>query len=149
MSEKKDVLDFPLEELEVPAAIKLMMGAATKCVTAVGGGHYTPTLLTDDERLLQLSEKLEARVEDALDAAKAVREEPVSEDAPNEVAVEESDIFLMEDGEVLNYKGVLFQKACNERVYSSDGPDEQYNSYCVKRWGHVGYQHEDMEGRTR
>jgi len=147
MSEKKDVLDFPLEELEVPAAIKLMMGAATKCVTAVGGGQYTPILLTDDERLLQLSEKLEARVEDALDAAKAVREEPVSEDAPNEVAIDESDIYLMNDDLTINYKGLLFHRTCNQPV--APETEGTFPTYCIKVANHQHPEHEDIEGNRR
>jgi hypothetical protein len=149
MSEKKDVLDFPLEEVEVPQAIALMMQAATKCHFPVGTQGPDGTIVAeahvDMERLQLLCEKLEARVEDALDEAKAIRTEPAVEDAPNDVPLVETDIFLMEDGEVLNYKGILYKKSCNRSVVrASDGAVE--DTYCIKQWGHQNPIHEDEFG---
>lgn len=138
---KKDVLEFPLEELEVPAAIKLMMQAAYKT------GYLGEVAMTHDERILQLSEKLEARVEDAIDAAKAVREEPVSEDAPNEVAIVETDIFLMNDDLTINYKGILFHRTCNQPVVPET--EGTFPTYCIKVANHQHPEHEDIEGNRR
>jgi len=152
MSDKKDVLEFPLEELEVPEAIKLMMQAATQCYFSVGQingeGVVAEEKYVNNERLLLLSEKLEARVEDAIEDAAAVRTEAVPEDAPNEIEVDPADIFVMNDGDILNYKGVVYQKACNELVSSGD-ESVLASTYCMKRWGHNHPEHEDMEGNRR
>jgi hypothetical protein len=144
MADKKDVLEYPLEELEVPAAIKLMMQAAYKTGVDLGVVEEVDT----EERLLELSEKLEARVEDAIENAAAVRTEAVPEDAPNEIEVDPADIFIMNDGDILNYKGVVYQKACNELVSSGD-ESVLASTYCMKRWGHNHPEHEDMEGNRR
>jgi hypothetical protein len=143
----RDIMEFPLENVEIPAAIKLMMQAATKCVELVGHQDLT----VDDERLLALSEKLEARVEDEVEKASAIRDEPAEEDgnAPDEVAVEEGDIFVMHGGETLNYKGVVYQKACNSRVLAAGSHGDTPDTWCIKRWYHRGLDHEDMEGNVR
>lgn len=143
MVEKKDILEFPLEELEIPPAIKLMMQAALATgIEMEKGAEQT-------ERLLQLSEKLEVRVEDAIDAAKSVRDEPVEEDEPNKFEdAEPSDTQLViENGEVYRvvHKGVIFAKLCNVRVSVFD----DYQTTCIKEWGHEGYSHEDRFGGVR
>jgi hypothetical protein len=145
--EKKDVLEFPLEELEVPQAIVLMMQAAAKCVSAqVSQNGYEAHTDVDLERLQQLCEKLEAYADDKIEAGAAIRTEPVVEDAPNEEAVDESEIFLQNDGDTLNVRGVLYQKACNTKVYD-DGVSEV--TYCIKQFGHNGQLHEDRFGNER
>lgn len=153
---KKDVLEFPLEELEVPQAIALMMQAATKCVHH-GMAHADP-LLTDDVRLQELAEKLEARVEDAIDAAKAVRDESVPEDAPNEPIYTNLDghkVSLVEEyvDEAMDsiitkviVDNLIYVLICNENVALDD---EENMSRCIKAWGHSYPSHEDMEGNFR
>src|SRR6476469_5739551 len=89
--EKKDVLEFPLEELEIPQAIVLMMQAAAKCVSA--------------------------------------EIEPNGYEARANVDLE----CLQQDGDTLNVRGVLYQKACNKKVYD-DGVSEV--TYCIKQFGH-------------
>jgi hypothetical protein len=152
--EKKDVLEFPLEELEVPQAIVLMMQAAVKCagygheitIEDFNAGNGNLEVPIDLERLQQLCEKLEAYVDDKIEAGAAIRTEPVVEDAPNEEAVDESEIFLQNDGDTLNVRGVLYQKACNTKVYD-DGVSEV--TYCIKQFGHNGLIHEDRFGNER
>lgn len=151
MTDKKDVLEFPLEELEVPQAIVLMMQAAaarptisTWCDEQENSGFEV-----DNERLFALCEKLEAYIEDKLEAAGAIRNEPAAEDAPNEFEpAEESDTHLQrdEEGNVRRviHNGSVFILACNERVYydSVDG----VSTTCIKEFGHKSLIHEDEFG---
>lgn len=152
MTDKKDVLDFPLEEVEVPQAIALMMQAAAKCGAIIEEGDAE-----DEEKALErlqlLCEKLEARIQDEIDSLTAVRTEPTPEDAPNdplEVDVA-SQIFASgtdaDSSEFLNWEGRLFKKMCNERVHTD--PDSGESTYCIKQWAHQGIEHEDMEGNIR
>lgn len=145
MSEKKDVLEFPLEELEVPQAIVLMMQAATQCVDV----DHSDSPSTDLDRLQLLAEKLEARVEDAIEDAKAVRDIPVEEDEPNRFEpVDGHEMHLvMADGMVRQVvvDGVLFVLTCNEHV--TVGESGRMTS-CIKQWGHLA-EHTDMEGNYR
>lgn len=150
MSDKKDILEFPLEELEVPQAIALMMQAGTTCVHH-GMRHEDP-LLTDDHRLIQLCEKLEARIEDAIENARFekkitdVEEEEIYRDAePSETHL------VLADGDVYQvvHKGVVFGKLCNEIVNSEVLGETEETTRCIKQWGHKMPEHEDMDGRFR
>ena len=153
---KKDVLEFPLEELEVPQAIVLMMQAAaarptisTWCDEQENSGFEV-----DNERLQQLAEKLEARVEDAIDAAKAVREDATAEDAPNEPLysdVEGHTVTLVE--EYIDHAGVnvitkvvvdrtVYGLLCNRGVFDNGG----IQTTCIKRFDHQSLIHEDEFG---
>lgn len=49
-------------------------------------------------------------------------------------------------GDVINYLGENFYKACSSFVAELEGGGQ---SSCVKRIGHPGIIHEDFEGRTR
>lgn len=150
MEGKKDVLEFPLEELEVPHAITIMMQAATQCVEAqtriVDGAPYGYTLETDLDRLQLLCEKLDARIDDELDKARAVRDIPAEEDEPNKfVDADPSDTILVYEDDMVHqvvHDGVIFQKACNHLVYSAEGIE---TTYCIKQWDHANM-HEDMFG---
>jgi hypothetical protein len=141
---EKDVLEFPLEKLEIPLAIILMMQAAYRT------GYEGERVTTHEERVQLLSEKLEARVEDSINAAKAVREEPAEEDEPNRFEpVDGRHIHLVIEDEVIKQvvvDGVLFNLTCNQRV-KSGGIQEA--TYCMKQWGHKAPEHEDMEGNYR
>lgn len=150
---KKDVLEFPLEELEVPQAIVLMMQAATTCVS-FSTNDAGPETETDNDRLQLLAEKLEARVEDAIDAAKAVREDATSEDAPNEPLysdVEGHTVTLVE--EYIDHAGVnvitkvvvdrsVYGLLCNRGVFDNGG----IQTTCIKRFDHQSLIHEDEFG---
>jgi hypothetical protein len=146
MTLKKDILEFPLEELEVPQAIGLMMQAASNTREAVMVVDGKVTLRTNDDMLQLLCEKLEARVEDALDAARSSVIAEVEEDATDEEPVEWSDVVLLEDGDILNVKGVVYQRACNKPVVSGQVTDD---TFCVLRWGHRGDLCMDMNGEFR
>lgn len=161
MTDKKDVLEFPLEKVTVPAAIKLMMQAATKCVgfnheiTVADFEAGKVTIPVDNDRLQELADKLEARVQDEIDSAMAVRTEPAPEDDPNGpsyVPVDEDDEVtkVMFEGEVefVVINGIVFKKMCNEpvaEVLDADGG----RTYCIKQWGHKSPDHEDQEGNVR
>lgn len=142
----RDILEFPLEEVEVPQAIVLMMQAATKCTEPPAQG-------VDLERLQLLAEKLEARVEDAItdavDEAKAVRDIPVEEDEPNRFEpVDGHEMHLVMADDMIRQvvvDGILFVLACNERVVTDENG---ITSTCIKQWGHF-LEHCDMEGNTR
>jgi hypothetical protein len=127
-----------------------MMQAATRCAELVRGMQgdeiIDAHIDVDLERLQKLCEKLEAYVDDKLEAGAAVRTEPVVEDAPNEEAVDEGEIFLQNDGETLNVRGILWQKACNHEVYN-DGVSEV--TFCIKQFGHDNPIHEDRFGNER
>lgn len=139
-------MDF--KELSVPQAVAVSMQAATKTVTYTEDGRnaYDVHLKTDNDRLIELSEKLEGRIQDELELA-AKANQP-AEDAPDEDVenVSWSEIVLMEDGSFLNLKGAIYQKACNEPVLNDD--DLGDHTFCIKRWGHRSPQHEDQDGIT-
>lgn len=155
---KKDILEFPLEDLSIPQAIVLMMQAATLCVSFNEHDDSLPETSTDLDRLQLLAEKLEARIQDDLDAANAVRLEAVEEDAPNEGPY--SDVeghkvtlfseFVEEAQEVcitrVMVDNLVFGLLCNERVRTD--PDTMEVTTCIKRWGHQ-HEHTDMEGNIR
>ncbi len=153
MTEKKDILEFPLEDVEVPQAIALMMQAATKSYISEG----LEGVLVDDDRLQLLCEKLEARVEDAIESASSVRSEAHDEDAPNEYPeADPGDTFLAMDGTGDVYQvvhnGILFGKFCNAPVSPSAPELDKPGTYCIKQWGHDVnglIEHEDMEGNRR
>lgn len=153
---KKDVLEFPLEELEVPQAIVIMMQAAASrpTVDAYVDESDSPHLDIDNDRLQLLAEKLEARVEDAIDAAKAVREDATAEDAPNEPLysdVEGHTVTLVE--EYIDHAGVnvitkvvvdrsVYGLLCNRGVFDNGG----IQTTCIKRFDHQSLVHEDEFG---
>lgn len=139
----KDVLEFPLEDLEVPQAIRLMMSSATKCVTGTSAPQANVYLETDDERLADLCEKLEVRIEDAIDAGKTPEVMPDFEDEL--IPINESDIWVTPDDSLLTTKGVVFIRACNAVVIN--GGVEL--TYCIKKYDHRDPQHEDMEGNVK
>lgn len=143
--DKKDILEFPLETIEVPQAIALMMQAASATREAIMVVDNEVTLRTDDDRLQLLCEKLEARIEDAIDEGKSVMLEENVVDAPDEEPVVDTDIFVMEDGDILNYRGVLYMKMCNMVVLR----EEDRNTFCCKQWEHESPEHEDKEGNVR
>jgi hypothetical protein len=147
-NEKKDVLEFPLEELEVPQAIVLMMQAASRTGFAQSDATSETDLIECDKRLQLLCEKLEARVEDAIEEAKAVRIEPTEEDDPNRFEdVDSSDVFLVYADDLIYqivHKGVVFGRLCNTRVYTDDSNDIRTN--CIKEFGHENPRHEDQFG---
>lgn len=139
----KDILEFPLEELGVPQAIVLMMQAASRCVEP-------PAQDVNNERLQLLAEKLESRVEDAIEAAKGGPDAPpVEEDEPNPFeSVDGHQMHLVKENDVIKQvvvDGVLYILACNEAVTTSfDHPP----TFCIKQWGHRA-EHQDMEGDFR
>lgn len=148
--EKKDVLEFPLEELEVPAAVRTMMLSAATAYVKDDKGN--PTEDIDMERLHLMCEKLEGYFEDQLEKAKS------SQDAPDEQpeeemypAADDSETFLnlTGDGDVYQvvHKGVVFGKLCNERVKSD--PETQTTTTCIKQFGHNHPDHEDVNGDVR
>lgn len=147
MSEKKDVLDFPLEEVEVPQAIVLMMQAATQCVGYIEDGQnaYPVHLVTADDRLQQLCEKLEARVEDAIEAAVDPPSLP-DDDEPEKFLDADRDsiteVWADDDVFQIVRNGVIFGKFCNTQVYD-DGVNR---TACIKQWGHNNHIHEDQYG---
>lgn len=150
---KKDVLDFPLEEVEVPPAIVLMMQAATKCVSIEENEAWRDEfkLITDNERLQLLAEKLEARVEDAIEKASKVREDATDEDEPNryENAEESETTLVYYENEVhqIVHGGVVFGKFCNEPVATDQTSGARTS--CIKQWAHKNPEHEDAEGNIR
>lgn len=140
---KKDILDFPLEEVEVPHAIGVIMQAASKCGSSISGD-------VDWQRLGQLTEKLEEYVQDKIEAAMAVRMEPSVEDDPNrfEDALAEDVHVVFRDGEPYQvvYKGLIYGKLCNTTVVPADNDSD--GTYCIKQWNHQ-VEHQDMEGVFR
>lgn len=50
------------------------------------------------------------------------------------------------NGEVINYEGANYYKACDVWVTKLEGGGQ---SYCVKRVGHPGFLHEDYDGNVR
>lgn len=160
MSEKKDVLEFPLEKLEVPAAIIIMMQAAAK----VGAQLEETTPEEEDglmERLQQLCEKLEARVEDAIEAAKAPVEMPDDEDDTftnlegHEVSLRHERVPDMSSADETAMLDIVSQVVvdravygllCNERVTTTD---EGASTACMKSFGHGSLEHEDKYGNLR
>lgn len=159
---KKDVLDFPLEEVSIPQAIALMMQAASKCyekdeLVVDGVVISYLDLPIDNESLQLLIEKLEAYVEDKMELAAIPVAVPVIEDAPDEEFEEadEADTFLQknDEGDILRvvHRGVVFGRLCNERVLSPDNETpEGSGSACCKEWGHDPYaMHEDKWGNRR
>lgn len=153
MEGKKDVLEFPLEELEVPQAIAMMMLSATKCVgfnhevtiADFEGGNFK--MPVDNDRLQLLCEKLDARIDDELDKVRAIRDIPAEEDAPNEVEIEPGEIFLMNDDLIINYKGLLYHRSCNQPV--APETEGSFPTYCMKVADHRHPDHEDIEGNIR
>lgn len=157
-SPKKDILEFPLEDVSVPQAIVLMMQAATTTVTFNESDDSLPEKETDLDRLQLLAEKLEARVEDALEEAKAVRTEATAEDDPNDAQysdVEGHKVTLVHEYVEFAHDNVItkvlvdnvvFVLACNERVFTDV---EGTTSTCIKRFGHKSLEHEDEEGNIR
>lgn len=149
---KKDVLDFPLEEVSIPQAIALMMQTAYNIKNAeLEVDEYK----ANNERLQLLIEKLEGFVEDKIDLAAVPVTEAVIEDAPDDNFEDAapSDTFLdVVNGEVTRviHKGVVFGKLCNERVWFD--PEVERSSTCIKEWGHDingSIDHEDMGGNRR
>jgi hypothetical protein len=157
-SPKKDVLEFPLEQVSIPQAVALMMQAATQCVKVEENGRHD----TDMDRLQLLCEKLEARFQDDLDAANAVRDVPTEEDAPNEAPYTDIDghevtlvhEFIQLAGEDMITKVVVdntvFALLCNERVgtFTQRGTDFTKVTTCIKQFGH-DVEHVDMDGNYR
>lgn len=150
MSDKKDLLEMDFGQVSIPQAIALSMQAATKCVTGIMSANgYEAYTKTDDDRLIDLIEKLEGHIQDQIDEAGKANL-PTGEDAqnaPDEETVAWSDVVLMEDGSLLNLGGVVYQKACNEPVISQSGVGALESTFCIKRWGHKNPLHEDSEGR--
>lgn len=160
--DKKDILEFPLEEVSIPQAIVLMMQAAMQCVSFNEHDDSLPETEVDLDRLQLLAEKLEARVEDELDSAKAVRDEPTPEDAPNEgpytdieghhVTLVHEYVEFAQDNIITKVvvDNVIFGLLCNERVgtYTQEGTDNQVTTSCIKEFGHA-HEHCDMEGNIR
>lgn len=106
---------------------------------------------SQQEKLQEISDALEARVQDEIDDA-IKSNAPDVEDDPD-IPVDWADIVLMEDGQVINFKGVLYQKACNVQV-ADLGWDVEPNkghriTYCIKQFNHKGLDHEDLEGNVR
>lgn len=140
----KDILEFPLEELGVPQSIVLMMQAASRCFEL-----EDEAVSINNDRLQLLAEKLEGRVEDAIEDAKAVRTEPAEEDEPNRFEpIGEHMMHLVIEDDVIKQvvvDGAIFVLACNERVTTSH---ERPPTFCIKQWGHQA-EHSDMEGEFR
>lgn len=157
-TEKKDVLEFPLEELSIPQAVALMMQAATQCRTVTqvnvdADGVAHPVIRTDDDRLQLLCEKLEGRIQDDLDAlssertvfsSELVSQDPIEVDISAQIFADGTDA---DGSKFLNWQGRLFKKMCNERVYTD--PDSGEGTFCIKQWDHQSLQHEDWEGNVR
>ena len=159
--DKKDILEFPLKDLSIPQAIGLMMQAATArpTIDAVCDEQESTYIMVDNERLAELCEKLEARVEDELDASKGVRDVPTEEDNPNEpvfsdieghkVSLEHEFVEFAQENLITKVlvDNVVFVLTCNERVFTD--VDLGTTSTCMKRFGHFSPEHEDMEGNVR
>lgn len=156
---KKDFLEFPLEEVSVPQSIALSMLAATKTVSFNEHDDSLPEIVTDNDRLQLLCEKLEARVEDELDSVKEPQAVPTEEDATDEATFTNLDGHQVslehEFVEVANEElitkvivdNLVFVLACNERVFTD--PDLGTTTTCIKRFNHYSPEHEDMEGNVR
>lgn len=160
---KKDFLEFPLEEVSVPQSIALSMLAATKTVGITkamqGDDCFDAHLETDNDRLQLLCEKLEARVEDELEKVKTPEAVPTEEDATDEATFTNLDGHQVslehEFVEVANEElitkvivdNLVFVLACNERVFTD--PDLGTTTTCIKRFNHYSPEHEDMEGNVR
>jgi hypothetical protein len=152
--QKKDMLEFPLESVNLPQAIVLMMQAAAKTrdvnrVDIVSNTDATVHLKVDNERLALLAEKLEARIEDELEKVKVPQPEPEPEPDEFQDAIAE-DIHLVLTDDHLDvhqviHKGVVFGKLCNETVKNSEEGDR---TTCIKQFGHET-EHEDEWGNIR
>ena len=100
------------------------------------------------EKLQEISDELEARVQDEIDAQAKVNDIQIEEETF--VVAEDSDIFLeMEGDEVkhITHKGVVFGRFCNEPVHFDH--DTGQSTHCIKQWAHLNAEHEDSEGRFR
>jgi len=97
----------------------------------------------------EISDQLENRVQDEIDAQAKVDAIQVEEETF--VTVEDSEIFLElgEDGEPrhITHKGVVFGKLCNEPVHYDHETGQ--TSFCIKQWNHLNAEHEDSVGRFR
>lgn len=156
--DKKDFLEFPLEDVSVPQAIALSMQAATTTVTFNEDDDTKPEKETDMDRLQLLCEKLEARVEDEITAAKGPVEIP--EDKEDEETFSNIDghqvTLVHEFVEFANdnlitkvaVDNVVFVLMCNERVFT-DPTGVEPTTTCIKRFGHYSPEHEDAEGNLR
>lgn len=148
---KKDMLEFPLESVNIPQAVALMMQAAVN--SCMEYDHEGSPAGVNMERLQLLCEKLEGRVQDDLDALSSERTILSSEDAPPEPLEVDVAAQIFASGtdadasEFLNWQGRLFKKMCNERVYTD--PDTGEATSCMKQWDHQSLQHEDWEGNVR
>lgn len=101
------------------------------------------------EEMQEISDALEARVQDEIDNAAKTVQTPVEEE--HFVEAETSDVFLDADdsGEIARviHKGVVFGRLCNEPVHFDH--ETGTGSYCIKQWAHLNAEHEDSEGRFR
>lgn len=157
MDDKKDILEFPLEDVSIPQAIGLMMQAATKTVVAEAVGNDLVSYDVDMERLTLLCEKLEARVEDEL--TKGARSEAVPEDNPNEPLfsdIEGHTVSLKHEfnenanGDVVTQvvvDNMVYVLTCNKRVYTN--PETGETTTCIKKWEHESLICEDAWGNER
>lgn len=101
------------------------------------------------EKLQEISDELEARVQDEIDKglknfAPAAQEEDLYPPASEE------DVYLNEEGGEVKqviHKGVVFGRLCNEPVYFDHELGQ--GTTCIKQWGHLNAEHEDSEGRFR
>ena len=91
------------------------------------------------EKLAEISDALEARVQDELDSV--MRRHPLEQETSDEKYVEWSEVVQMENGALLNVNGTVYQKACNEPVFVDDEV-----TYCIKQWDHKSPKHEDKNG---
>lgn len=139
---KKDILEMDFGKLSIPQAIGITLQATTKCVSIED--MTWNDLEVDNDRVAELMEKLEARVQDALDEKDAPVKEKLLEEIDEE-NVDWSDVVLLEDGAIANIKGAVYAKLCNEPVYENN----EKRTYCMKQWAHVSVQHEDLYGWVR
>lgn len=101
------------------------------------------------EKLQEISDELEARVQDEIDKglknfAPAAQEEDLYPPASEE------DVYLNEEGGEVKqviHKGVVFGRLCNEPVHFDHELGQ--GTTCIKQWGHLNAEHEDSEGRFR
>lgn len=153
MPEAKKLIDYPLDEIDIPQAIRLMMMAATHTVS-FSKNDAGPETETDNEMLAQLCEKLEARFEDELDTGISNAQPDITDEPEIFVDVDPAETTLLKDGTGDVYRvvhrGVVYGKLCNERVKFNEETGQ--SSTCIKEWGHETYgriEHEDMEGHHR
>lgn len=160
--DKKDFLEFPLEDVSIPQAVALSMLAATKTVSATVIAQDECETETDNDRLQLLCEKLEGRFQDDLDAANAVRLEATEEDAPNEGPYTDIDghhvtlvheyVDAAQDSVITKavVDNMVYALLCNERVgtFTQKDTENTVTTTCVKQWGHE-QEHVDMEGNYR